>query len=325
MKRLEGYRNFCNKLWNASRYALMNAQGRTLHKPNPEDYTLADRYINSKLYLCLKDVREAFDGYRFDLAASALYEFIWNELCDWYIELTKPVLWDKNQSATFGTEAQRNATIYNLLKVLEVTLRIAHPIMPFITEEIYKAVAPLVSDYKDGETIMLKSFPELKDCTLDEEALKDVNFIKEFIIAIRNVRAEKNIPPSTKLSVIIKGSSEEQAIIQNNLEFVVALANLDKVENASGEVPPSIAKLVGSSEVLIPMSGFIKKDEELARLDKELAKIQSEIDRVNNKLSNETFVAKAPAKVIDAEKEKLANYSAQYEKLLKQKDVIASL
>ena len=325
MKRLEGYRNFCNKLWNASRYALMNAEGKELYRPNKEDYTIADRYIRAKLALCIKDVKQAFANYRFDLAANALYEFIWNELCDWYIELTKPVLWDKNQTATFGTPAQRNATVYNLLEVLEVALRLAHPIMPFITEEIYKAVAPLVTNYQDGDSIMLKDYPAENDYEVDEEALTQINYIKEFIIAIRNIRAEKNIAPSVKLDAIIRGDKAEAEIITSNLDFVKAIAKVNGVESKSGEVPPSIAKLVGNSEVLIPMAGFIKKDEELARLAKEIAKIQAEIDKVNNKLSNESFTAKAPANVIKTEKSRLISFNQSMKKLLEQQEVISKL
>jgi valyl-tRNA synthetase len=325
MKRLEGYRNFCNKLWNASRYALMNAQGRQLTKPQPQDYTLPDRYIRSKLALCIKEVKQSLNNYRFDLAASALYEFIWNELCDWYIELTKPVLWDKNQTADFGTVEQRNATIFNLLEILEVTLRLAHPIMPFITEEIYKAVAPLVTNYKDGDSIMLKSFPNENDYTEDDIALKQQNFIKDFVIAIRNIRAEKNIAPSVKLDAIIRGDNEEVNIITSNLDFVKALANVNNVDVANDNVPPSIAKIVSKSEVLIPMAGFINKDDELARLDKEIAKVQSEIDRINKKLANESFTSKAPAAVIESEKAKLDGYNISMQKLLEQKEVINNL
>lgn len=325
MKRLEGYRNFCNKLWNASRYALMNAEGKELYRPNKEDYTIADRYIRAKLALCIKDVKQAFTNYRFDLAANALYEFIWNELCDWYIELTKPVLWDKNQTATFGTPAQRNATVYNLLEVLEVALRLAHPIMPFITEEIYKAVAPLVTNYQDGDSIMLKDYPAENDYEVDEEDLTQINYIKEFIIAIRNIRAEKNIAPSVKLDAIIRGDKAEAEIITSNLDFVKAIAKVNGVESKAGEVPPSIAKLVGNSEVLIPMAGFIKKDEELARLAKEIAKIQAEIDKVNNKLSNESFTAKAPANVIETEKSRLISFNQSMKKLLEQQEVISKL
>jgi valyl-tRNA synthetase len=326
MKRLEGYRNFCNKLWNASRYALMSVEGKEIIRPESQDYTLPDRYIRSKLALCIKDVRSSLDNYRFDLAAAALYEFIWNELCDWYIELTKPVLWCKNPTDNFGTDKQKNATLFNLLEVIEVTLRLAHPIMPFITEEIYKAVAPLVrQDYKDNDTIMLKSFPSEADYEVDEKALNEQNFIKEFVIAIRNVRAEKNLAPSLKLSPLMRGNAEEISIITSNKAFVNALANLDNVTIAGNDIPPTIAKIVGKSEVLLPIASIIKKDEELARLDKELAKIESEISRINSKLQNKAFTEKAPAQVIAKEQEKLDGFKLSMQKIIDQKDVIANL
>ncbi len=322
MKRLEGYRNFCNKLWNASRYALMNAEGLEITKPLEEDYSLPDRYIRSKLALCIKDVRVAFDGYRFDLAASALYEFIWNELCDWYIELTKPVLNSKNGSVT---SKQKNATIYNLLEVLEVTLRLAHPIMPYITEEIYKSIAPLVRDYKDGDTIMLQSYPEVTDYSVDEVALREQNYIKDFIVAVRNFRAEKNLSPAKKLTPYMRGSSEEMDIINRNSGFVDVLANLEAVVPVESELPPSIAVIVGNSEILFPMAGVLDKEAELARLEKEIKHVNDEIARVNNKLANPAFTSKAPEAVIAKEKEKLPGFEASLAKLLEQKKVIESL
>lgn len=326
MKRLEGYRNFCNKLWNASRYALMSVEGKTLTRPEAADYTLPDRYIRSKLAQCIKEVRDAFDNFRFDLAAASLYEFIWNELCDWYIELTKPVLWCKNPTENFGTDKQKNATLFNLLEIIEVTLRLAHPIMPFITEEIYKAVAPLVRpDYKNDDTIMLKSYPSVNDYAIDNEALATQEYIKDFVVAVRNIRAEKNLAPSLKLSPLMRGDANEISTILNNSAFVNALANLDGVAEASGNIPPAVAKIVGKSEVLFPMASIIKKDEELARLDKEIAKTEAEIARINNKLGNEAFTAKAPAQVIAKEQEKLAGYQLSLNKLQEQKQVIASL
>ena len=326
MKRLEGYRNFCNKLWNASRYALMNVEGKTITRPEAKDYTLPDRYIRAKLAKCIREVRESFDTYRFDLAAAALYEFIWNELCDWYIELTKPVLWCKNPTADFGTEAQKNATLFNLLEVIEITLRMAHPIMPFITEEIYKAVAPIVrTDYTSGDTIMLKSYPELNEVECDEEALKKQEFIKEFVVAIRNVRAEKNLAPSIKLAPIMRGDAKEIEVITTNSAFVNALANLEAVTVATDNLPPCIAKLVGNCEVLIPMASIINKEDELARLDKEITKTTGEIKRIEGKLGNEAFTSKAPAQVIAKEEEKLASYKQALAKLQEQKTVIEKL
>lgn len=326
MKRLEGYRNFCNKLWNASRYVLMNVENRELRKPDFADYSLPDRYIRSKLAACIKEINHSFKNYRFDLAATALYEFVWNEFCDWYIELTKPVLWCKDENSTLGGENHKNATLYNLMDVLETILRLAHPIMPFITEEIYGNVAPLIrNDFRKGDSIMLRAYPSDNDFEYDETAVAELDFIKELVIAVRNIRSEKNLAPSLKLSPIMRGEADELAVIERNMDFVLSLANLEKLETKVTEFPPAIAKIVGHSEVLFPLAGIVKKDEELARLDKEIAKVNSEIDRINGKLSNETFTSKAPQNVIAKEQEKLANYRESLTKLLSQKDLISKL
>jgi valyl-tRNA synthetase len=304
----------------------MNAEGKTLTRPDPEDLTLADRYIRSKLSKCIADVRGAFDNYRFDLAASALYEFIWNELCDWYIELTKPILWAKNPTSGFGSEKQKNAVLFNLLEVLEVTLRLAHPIMPFITEEIYRSVAPLVCpDYKDGDTIMLKSYPEAADYPVDADALKEQDYIKEFVVAVRNFRAEKNLSPAQKLSPFMRGDAAEIDIINRNSEFVNALANLESVFPADGDIPPVIAVIVGRSEILFPAAGVLNKDAELARIKKEIAYVESEIARVNQKLGNPAFTSKAPAQVIEKERAKLPGYEESLAKLRDQLKMVESL
>jgi valyl-tRNA synthetase len=326
MKRLEGYRNFCNKLWNASRYVLMNVENRELRKPDFADYSLPDRYIRSKLAACIKEINHSFKNYRFDLAATALYEFVWNEFCDWYIELTKPVLWCKDENSTLGGENHKNATLYNLMDVLETILRLAHPIMPFITEEIYGNVAPLIrNDFRKGDSIMLRAYPSDNDFEYDETAVAELDFIKELVIAVRNIRSEKNLAPSLKLSPIMRGEADELAVIERNMDFVLSLANLEKLETKVTDFPPAIAKIVGHSEILFPLAGIVKKDEELARLDKEIAKVNSEIDRINGKLSNETFTSKAPQNVIAKEQEKLANYRESLTKLLSQKDLISKL
>lgn len=314
MKRLEGYRNFCNKLWNASRYVLMNAEGKTITKPNDQDLTLADRWIKSRLQIAIKDLRFAFDNYRFDQAASTLYEFIWNEFCDWYLELTKPVLWH-------GSDLNKNATTYTLLEVLETLLRLAHPIIPFITEEIWLNIAPKVrADADQNSTIMLQDYPTYNESLVDQDAIKQLDFIKQFVINIRNIRAEVQAAPSIKLNVLLKATLEDAHTVKENSDFIKALANLEEIKILDQDAPKplSITKLIGETELLVPMAGLIDKDSELKRLDKEIAKLVGECDRINNKLSNEAFVAKAPANVLAKEKEKLAGYEAQLEKLKSQ-------
>ncbi|MGF1721470.1 valine--tRNA ligase [Vibrio kyushuensis] len=326
MKRLEGYRNFCNKLWNASRYVLMNTEehdcGMTLSAEDRAnmEFSLADKWIESQFEVAAKEFNAHLDNYRLDMAANTLYEFIWNQFCDWYLELTKPVLWK-------GTEAQQQATRYMLITVLEKTLRLAHPILPYITESIWQSVKPLI-DGVEGETIMTQALPQFNEANFNAEIVDDIEWVKTFITAIRNLRAEYDIAPSKGLEVMIKVADEQDAArIEANKIVLNSLAKLDDIKVlADGEVTPACAtKLVGKSELMIPMAGLIDKDAELARLDKEVAKTQGEVKRIEGKLSNEGFVAKAPEVVIAKEREKLESYKETLVKLEEQKATIAAL
>ncbi len=319
MKRLDGYRNFCNKLWNASRYVLMNTEEQDCGQNGGElQYSLADRWIRAQLQATIADVRSALDGYRFDRAASALYEFIWNQFCDWYLELTKPVLWH-------GSEAEQRATRKTLIEVLETLLRLAHPIMPYITEEIWQRVAPLAG--RGGDSIMLAAYPEVNAAEQDEQAMADLEWVKRFIVSIRNLRAEMNIPPGQALSVLLRPAGDDARRATDNDAFLKAMAKLDSITllAADDEAPVSTKQLIGDTELLLPMAGLIDKDAELARLQKELGKVQGEIKRLEGKLNNQGFVAKAPAEVVAKEQEKLADYQATLAKLEQQRDQIASL
>ncbi|SIR49987.1 valyl-tRNA synthetase [Aeromonas sp. RU39B] len=318
MKRLDGYRNFCNKLWNASRYVLMNTEEQDCSPTAAADYSLADRWIQSQLQLAIRDFRSALDGYRFDIAAGVLYEFIWNQFCDWYLELTKPVLWN-------GTAAEQRATRHTLVSVLETLLRLAHPLIPFITETIWKSVAPLAGITAD--TIMLQPFPAFEQDKVDETALADSEWIKEFIVGIRNIRAEMNVAPSVPLEVLLACNEVDAKRAADNETFLKTLAKLASIRVlAAGEdAPLSVKKLVGDTELMIPMAGLIDKDAELARLAKEIAKLAGECGRIEGKLGNEGFVAKAPEAVIVKEREKLADYKLQLSKLEAQQAQIAAL
>lgn len=319
MKRLDGYRNFCNKLWNASRYVLMNTEEQDCGQSGGElQFSLADRWIRAQLQATIADVRSALDGYRFDRAASALYEFIWNQFCDWYLELTKPVLWH-------GSEAEQRATRKTLIEVLETLLRLAHPIMPYITEEIWQRVAPLAG--RGGETIMLAAYPEVDAAEQDEQAMADLEWVKRFIVSIRNLRAEMNIPPGQALSVLLRPAGDDARRATDNDAFLKAMAKLDSITLLAGDekAPVSTKQLIGDTELLLPMAGLIDKDAELSRLEKELSKIQGEIKRLEGKLNNAGFVAKAPAEVVAKEQEKLADYQATLAKLQQQREQIASL
>jgi len=343
MKRLEGYRNFCNKIWNASRYVMLSVAGEDVVEAAAENGTkivitdemkaacgangeeailsLADRWIISRLQFVEAEVTRHLDQYRFDLAAHALYEFIWNEYCGWYLELSKPVLWDENSS-----EEAKRGTLGTLVRVLEATMRLAHPFMPFITEEIWQQVKVLAG--KDGDTIMLAPYPEAQDAFRDADAEADIQWLQDVITAVRNIRGEKNIPPSKPLDLLFKnGGDDDFRRAEENQTFLKKLAQLENLTwmNEGDEEPMSVTQLVGDMEVLIPMAGFIDKDKEVERLTKSVEKLDKEIERVNNKLGNPGFTDKAPAAVIDKEKEKAAGFARDITKLKDQIEKIKAL
>lgn len=343
MKRLEGYRNFCNKLWNASRYVMLSVAGEQAVEAaantgqaieitaamksacgangEPAVLSLADRWIISRLQHAEKEVRRHFEQYRFDMAAQALYEFVWNEYCDWYLELSKPVLWDAN-----AQEEVKRGTLGTLVRVLEATLRLAHPIIPFITESIWQQVKELAG--KNGETIMLAAYPEAQEAFIDTQAEADITWLQGVITAVRNIRAEMNIGPSKELELLLKdGDDEDFRRADENQAFLMKLAKLSNIVwvNEDDEVPMSTTQLVGQMEVLVPMAGLIDKDKEIVRLDKEIDKLGKEIERIEKKLGNQGFVAKAPADVIAKEKEKMAGYERDQAKLKEQIEAVKAL
>ncbi|MBN3041748.1 valine--tRNA ligase [Pectobacterium brasiliense] len=320
MKRLEGYRNFCNKLWNASRFVLMNTEDQDCGFGAGEKVlSLADRWVLAEFNRTVKAYREALDGYRFDIAAGILYEFTWNQFCDWYLELTKPVM-------NGGSEAELRGTRHTLVTVLEALLRLAHPIIPFITETIWLRVKTLKGISAD--TIMLQPFPEFDAAQEDTLALNDLEWIKQAIIAVRNIRAEMNIAPGKPLEVLLRDvTAEAQRRVEENRSFIQTLARLESITllPAGDKGPVSVTKLIDGAELLIPMAGLIDKAAELDRLTKEVAKIEAEIERIESKLSNEGFVARAPEAVVAKEREKLDGYAVAKAKLLEQHAVIAAL
>ncbi len=330
MGRLDGYRNFCNKLWNASRYVLMNAEGQDCGvslegQGESVELSLADRWIVSRLQQTEAQVTKAMEEFRFDHASQALYEFVWNEYCDWYLELSKPVLWDDNASI----EANRG-TRRTLVRVLEAILRLAHPMMPFISEEIWQRVAPLAGKAAgDGrESIMAQPWPVAEQEKIDEQATRDIEWLKGVIVAVRNVRAEMNIAPGKPLEVLLtKGSATDRERLEANRLFLAKLAKLESATwlDDPSQAPLSATQLVGDMEVLVPMADLIDKDAELARLAKEIDKQDKLIGGIENKLGNESFVAKAPEAVVEKERGKLKEYQAARAVLLEQRDKIAAL
>jgi len=331
MKRLDGYRNFCNKLWNASRYVLMNTEeqdcGKLVNgKQGKMEFSLADRWILGQFQQTVKTVHESFDAFRFDLASQALYEFTWNQFCDWYLELTKPVLFK-------GTEAQQRGTRHTLVTVLESLLRLMHPIMPFITETIWQRVVPLsnfVTDFKGSETasIMVQGFPQFDESQCNQTAIDDLEWVKQFVVAIRNIRGEMDISPSKELPVLLKNvNANDQRRLDENQQFLSALAKLESITVLADDDkgPLSATAVVGDLSVLIPMAGLIDKEAELARLAKSIDKLEKDADRTRGKLSNEKFVGKAPEAVINKEKAKLADAESALAKLVEQITQISAL
>ena len=331
MKRLEGYRNFCNKIWNASRYVLMNAQGENgdedCGQDNSDDYrlTLADRWIVSRLQQAETEVTTAIDSYRFDLAAQALYDFVWNEYCDWYLELSKPVLWDEN-----GDPAIQKGTRRTLVRVLEAVLRLAHPMLPFITEEIWQNIAPLagITLNPEGDTIMLQPFPVADQSKVDSEADADIEWVKNVIIGVRNVRGEMTISPATDLPIYMaRGDATAKRRLEENRQFLSKLANLESITwlDDLADAPLCATALAGDLEILVPMAGLIDVDAELARLDREIDKIGIETKKLTGKLSNPKFADNAPAEVVAKERQRLEDFEGSLSQLQEKRSAIAEM
>ncbi|MDZ7751998.1 MAG: valine--tRNA ligase [Gammaproteobacteria bacterium] len=327
--RIEGYRNFCNKLWNASRFVLLNtegaahplrqgeagadgARGSRFGTPAAGDLSLADRWILSRLQRTKQAVTDAIEAYRFDHAAQALYEFTWNEYCDWYLELCKPVLNDPE-----GSAAAKGATRHNLVAVLESLLRLIHPIMPFITEEIWQRVAPLAGRVPASpevtHSIMLQPYPRHRAEWVDPAAEDEMTWVMDFIRAVRNIKGEMNIPPGRPVPVLLANAvDEDRARARRHrpyLDFLARTASVDVLEDGD-EGPESATALVGTMRVLIPLADLIDKDAELTRLEKEMGRLGKDLEKSAAKLANPSFVDRAPAAVVDKERTRVGDMQA---------------
>ena len=326
MKRLEGYRNFCNKIWNAARYVLMNGEEHSCGQ-NGEDYqlSLADRWIISRLQQAETDVIAAIDNYRFDLAAQTLYDFVWNEYCDWYLELSKPILWDDNADPELQLGTRRT-----LVRVLETVLRLSHPIMPFITEEIWHSIAPLagIDLNSGGDSIMLQPYPTPDQSLVDQAAIDDIEWVKQVIVGVRNVRGEMNISPATALAIYFtRGDAKDKRRLEENQQYLCKLAKLESITwlDNPDDAPLSATALAGDLEILVPMAGLIDVEAELKRLTKEIEKLSAEVNKLSGKLSNEKFVANAPAEVVAKERDKLAEMQGSVAQLTAKQSAIAEM
>ncbi len=320
--RIEGYRNFCNKLWNAARYVLMNTEDQDCGKDNNDfELSVADRWIISRLQQTETKVTEAIESYRFDHAAQAIYEFTWNEYCDWYLELSKPVLMGEEFS-----EQQKRGTRHTLVRVLETLLRMTHPIMPFITEEIWQRVAPLTD--ATGDTIMTQSYPVANAAKIDAAAIQEMEWVMQFILGVRRIKGEMNIAPGKQIPVLLGNTSQtDVSYFQNNRHYLDFLARTESVEILApgDEGPESATALVGEMKLLIPLSGLIDKDAELERLNREMSRLKQDMERAEKKLSNKGFTDKAPEAVVQKERDKMEEAALALKQLEQQAARISDL
>ena len=322
MGRIEGYRNFCNKIWNATRYVLQNTEGEDTGIDNDQiELSLADRWIIARLQQVSSEVARHIESYRFDLASRELYEFVWNDYCDWYIELSKPVLYSDASS-----DGQKRAARKTLVSVLEAMLRLLHPIMPYITEELWQRVAPLAG--VEGETIMLQPYPTADTSMIDSAAIDELSWVKAFIMGVRQIRSEMDIKPGKPLPVLLQnGSEQDQQRLQDNESLLSSLARLESIQwlTSDQSAPESATSLVGEMNLLIPLAGLIDKAAELARLEKNMEKLRADADRIRTKLGNASFVDRAPQDVVNKEREKLAEAESALNSLQLQADKINAL
>ena len=304
--RIAGYRNFCNKLWNAARYVLMNTEGQDCGQGGePVELSIADRWIISRLQRTEAEMEKCIEQYRFDLAAQAIYDFAWNAYCDWYLELSKPVLTGD------ASEAARRGTRRTLVKVLETLLRLAHPIMPYITDTIWRRVADLAG--VEGPSIMVRPYPVCDSDLIDEAAETEMQWLQDFILGIRKIKAEYDIKPSQPVDVLLADASDSDiGFAGTHRPYLDFLARTRSVEALAGDdsQPEAATALVGNMKVLIPLEGLIDRDAEVQRLGREIEKLKKDQARMQGKLSNPNFVERAPAAVVDKERERLDQLQA---------------
>jgi len=323
LHRIEGNRNYCNKIWNAARYVLMQTEDKDvgLTDKNSVKLSLADRWIVSQLQKTTQEVIEHFETYRFDLAAKALYEFTWGEYCDWYLELSKPVLFSDDCA-----DEEKRGTRQTLVRVFETILRLQHPIMPFITEEIWQTIKPLTN--VSGDSIMLQPFPIVDKNAIDESADVELEWVKTFIIGIRKIRSEMDIPPSKPLPILLQNWTDtDKTYFENNAIFINSLAKIESSEwlEADASAPDSATALCGEMNVLIPLAGLIDKEAETARLNKEIEKIQKGLSGLEGRLNNPSFTDKAPENVVAQVRKQAEEQQVALQQLEQQLDKIKAM
>jgi valyl-tRNA synthetase len=311
LNRAEGYKNFCNKLWNATRFVLMNTEG--YHASGaPQPVTDAEKWILSRLAKVVAEAETHFANYRFDLLAQALYEFAWNEFCDWFVELAKPALNGDDQAAA-------DSTRHTLLHVLEALLRLLHPLIPFVTEELWRSVAPKLRI--DGDTISLRPYPQALEFGIaDATAEADIEWLKAMVSALRRIRSELGVSPAKQVTLLLQGgNANDAARVERFASQLKFLNRIERIDTVAGEPPPAATGIVGDLKLLVPLAGLVDLDAERTRLDKELKRVEGELAKSKGKLASETFVQNAPAAVVEQERQRLIDWSAQREALATQR------
>ena len=299
LRRVEGYRNFCNKIWNASRFIKMNTNDFELLDINDANGHAIDQWIQSKFAGTIDEIERQFNQYRFDLAATAMYEFVWNDFCDWYIELAKTLINDPEIS-----DSQKDHTKNNLIKMLDAILRMLHPTIPFITEEIWQSL----SEDNKRRSIMKADFPSSNDWRVDDEIVANTEWLKNIVSSVRQIRSEMNIPPNESIKIIINDASNTDSRRLESLgSFILNLASVESItqKDTSDDIPKSAFALLNQMKIYIPLEGLVDIEEEKARLEKKLVKLNQELKSVQDRLSNDTFVEKAPTEVVEELKGKL--------------------
>jgi valyl-tRNA synthetase len=318
LKRCEGYRNFCTKLWNAARYVLMNTEGFQAPKELIHA-TAAEKWILNELQHLLLSVEDHSQTYRFDLLAQDLYEFTWNKYCDWFIELSKPALNGTDRKAAESTR-------HTLLYVLESLLRTLHPIIPFITEELWQQMAPKLD--KPGKTISLEPFPQFEQRLQKiDNSPNDIEHLIRAVEYIRNIRSENNLPPVREVPLLVSDKGTDTGFWKRNESLLRSIARLSDIRLlAPGEIPPlSATAVLDQATLMIPLAGLIDIASELSRLEKQLAKLRSDLERIETKLKNEAFISKAPAELVEMERSRAANTANEIRELESQMTNIRSL